>query len=156
MSILKPFQLLEINIISAQDLEPVSKKMKTYAVAWVNRHRKLSSRVDSEGNTNPTWNDKFVFRVDEEFLRQDTSAVMIEIYAARWFRNTLVGTVRILVGNLIPPPAHPHSRHRQRYGGMRFCCTSGTSTIGTTAGNIEYWCGLTGQFYEEHAIVHTT
>ncbi|KAL2530860.1 Calcium-dependent lipid-binding (CaLB domain) family protein [Forsythia ovata] len=120
MAILKPFQLLEINIISAQDLEPVSKKMKTYAVAWVNRHRKLSSRVDSEGNANPTWNDKFVFRVDEEFLRKDTSAVMIEIYAAHWFRDTLVGTVRILVGNLIPPPAHPHSRHRQHYGGMRF------------------------------------
>ncbi|CAI9776935.1 unnamed protein product [Fraxinus pennsylvanica] len=119
MAILKPFQLLEINIISAQDLEPVSKKMKTYAVAWVNHNRKLSSRVDSKGNMNPTWNDKFVFRVDEEFLRRDTSAVMIEIYAAHWFRDTLVGTVRILVGNLIPPPAQPH-RRRQRYGGMRF------------------------------------
>jgi len=119
MTILKPFQLLEINIISAQDLEPVSKKMKTYAVAWVNHHRKLSSHVDSEGNANPTWNDKFVFRVDEEFLRRDTSAVMIEVYAAHWFRDTLVGTVRILVGNLIPPRTHPH-RRRQPFGGMRF------------------------------------
>ncbi|CAA2938749.1 Auxin-responsive IAA13 [Olea europaea subsp. europaea] len=92
--------------------------MKTYAFARVNRNRKLSSRVDSEGNMNPTWNDKFVFRVDDEFLRHDTSVVMIEIYIAHWFRDTLVGTVRILVGNLIPPPAQPHHRRQQHYGGM--------------------------------------
>ncbi|KAL3507498.1 hypothetical protein ACH5RR_032880 [Cinchona calisaya] len=115
--ILKPFQLLEINVISAQDLEPVSKKMKTYATAWVHTTRKLSSRVDSGGHVNPTWNDKFVFRVDEEFLRQDTSAVQIEIYAVHWFKDTLVGTVRVLVGNLIPPILR--SRH-QNHIGMRF------------------------------------
>ncbi|KAL3648728.1 hypothetical protein CASFOL_005131 [Castilleja foliolosa] len=114
MGKLKTFQLLEINIISAQDLEPVSKKMKTYATAWMHSHRKLSSCVDTDGNNNPTWNDKFVFRVDEEFLRQDTSAVMIEIYAKNWLRDALVGTVRVLVGNLIPPPT------LARGGQMRF------------------------------------
>ncbi|KAK3038663.1 hypothetical protein RJ639_028117, partial [Escallonia herrerae] len=119
MPILKPFQLLEINIISAQDLEPMTKKMRTYATAWVHPKRKLSTRVETEGHTNPTWNDKFVFRVDEEFLRLDTSAVMIELYAVHWFRDTLVGTVRVLVGNLIPPStrSHPHNHHHL---GMRF------------------------------------
>ncbi|GFQ02601.1 hypothetical protein PHJA_002404100 [Phtheirospermum japonicum] len=116
--ILKPFQLLEINIISAQDLEPVSKKMKTYARAWVNPNRKLSSCVDAEGNNNPTWNDKFVFRVDEDFLREDSSAVMIEIYALHWLRDLTVGTVRVLVGNLIPPPVL--SRRNNHHIGMRF------------------------------------
>ncbi|EYU32591.1 hypothetical protein MIMGU_mgv1a006056mg [Erythranthe guttata] len=82
---MKPFQLLEINIISGQDLQPVLKKMRTYARAWVNPGRKLSS-------------------VDDDFLGEDTSAVMIEIYAAHWFRDVIVGTVRVLVGNLIPPP----------------------------------------------------
>ncbi|KAL6535181.1 hypothetical protein OROMI_026555 [Orobanche minor] len=115
---LKPFQLLEINIISAQDLEPVFKKMKTYARAWVNPNRKLSSCVDTEGNNNPTWNDKFVFRVDEDFLREDTSAVMIEIYASHWLRDVNVGTVRVLVGNLIPPPVL--SRRNNHHIGMRF------------------------------------
>ena len=114
---LKAFQPLEINVISAQDLEPVSKKMKTYATAWVNSSRKLSSRVDSGGHVNPTWNDKFVFRVDEDFLRQDTSAVQIEIHAVHWFKDTLVGTVRVLVGNLIPPLLR--SRHHNHIG-MRF------------------------------------
>lgn len=92
-----------MNVISAQDLEPVSRKMKTYATAWVHPTRKLSSRVDKDGHVNPTWNDKFVFRVDEDFLHQDTSAVQIEIYCVNWIRDTLVGGVRVLLGNLFPP-----------------------------------------------------
>ncbi|KAF9604846.1 hypothetical protein IFM89_010521 [Coptis chinensis] len=86
-----PFQLLEVNIISAQDLALVSRKMRTYAVAWVNAERKLSTRIDNQNKNNPSWNDKFVFRVNESFLRSDTSAVMIEIYAVKWFRDVRVG-----------------------------------------------------------------
>ncbi|KAF6171609.1 hypothetical protein GIB67_036214 [Kingdonia uniflora] len=108
---LVPFQLLEINVISAQDLAPVTRGMCTYAVAWVHPRRKLSTRLDTDGHVNPTWNDKFVFRVDEAFLRSDTSAVMIEIYSTRCFRDVRVGSVRILVGNLIPPAA------RSQYNG---------------------------------------
>ncbi|KAJ1377937.1 C2 domain [Sesbania bispinosa] len=117
--ILAPFQLLELNVISAQDLAPVGRNMRTYAVAWVHPDRKLSTRVDTQGHTNPTWNDKFVFRVDEEFLYADTSAIMIEIYALHWFRDIHVGTVRVLVGNLIPPPARPFHNNRAPLG-MRF------------------------------------
>ncbi|KAJ6988730.1 hypothetical protein NC653_021605 [Populus alba x Populus x berolinensis] len=116
--ILSPFQLLELNVISAQDLAKVSRKMKTYAVAWIHPDRKLSTRIHSEGRNNPTWNDKFVFRVDDRFLHCDTSAVMIEIYALHWFRDIHVGTVRVIVGNLIPPPG-PHY-HNQFQIGMRF------------------------------------
>ncbi|KAK6781118.1 hypothetical protein RDI58_023302 [Solanum bulbocastanum] len=120
MGVLKPFQLLEINIISAQDLEPMSKKMKTYATVWVHPTRKLTTAVDIEGGNNPTWNDKFVFRVDEEFLRQDTSAVQIEIHCGHWFKDSLVGSVRVLVGNLIPPPSRTHHNHHPHNLGMRF------------------------------------
>lgn len=109
----KPYQLLEVNLISAQDLEPVAKKMKTYCKSWVHPNRKLTSCVDTEGNSNPTWNDKFVFRVTEEFLRADNSAVMIEIYTPHWFRDLVVGSVRVLVGNLFPPTV-------ANQGGMRF------------------------------------
>ncbi|XP_004297932.1 PREDICTED: uncharacterized protein LOC101311957 [Fragaria vesca subsp. vesca] len=118
MSILAPFQLLELNVISAQDLAPVSRSMRTYAIAWVHPDRKLSTRVDTHGHNNPTWNDKFVFRVDEDFLHEDTSAVMIEIYALHWFKDVHVGTIRVLVGNLIQTPAKPHHHHPQL--GMRF------------------------------------
>ncbi|GMN53310.1 hypothetical protein TIFTF001_022452 [Ficus carica] len=122
MSILNPFQLLELNVISAQDLAPVSRSMRTYAVAWVHPDRKLSTRVDTHGQNNPTWNDKFVFRVDEDFLHADTSAVMIEIYALHWFKDVHVGTVRILVGNLIPSPPRPGSSYHSHFNqlGMRF------------------------------------
>ncbi|XP_007035276.2 PREDICTED: uncharacterized protein LOC18603319 [Theobroma cacao] len=121
MNVLAPFQLLELNVISAQDLEPVSRrKMRTYAVAWVHPQRKLSTRIDNLGHTNPTWNDKFVFRVDDEFLHGDTSAVMIELYAVHWFRDIHVGTVRVIVGNLISPPtSRPRHRHEVQIG-MRF------------------------------------
>ncbi|CAM8991810.1 unnamed protein product [Rhodiola kirilowii] len=118
---LHPFQLLELNVISAQDLFQTSRNMKTYAVAWVHPDRKLSTRVDTTGRANPTWNDKFVFRVDEDFLREDTSAIMVEIYALHWFRDVLVGTVRVIVGNLLPPSIKSHrGRGQQQHVGMRF------------------------------------
>ncbi|KVI00418.1 uncharacterized protein LOC112520109 [Cynara cardunculus var. scolymus] len=113
----KPYQLLEVSVMSAQDLEPTWGKMKTYATAWIHTRRKLSTRIDSVGGANPTWNDKFVFRVDEEFLCLDDSSVMIEIYATNWLRDTLVGTVRVLVGNVV---SHPQTSHNKHYtGGMR-------------------------------------
>ncbi|KAK4765882.1 hypothetical protein SAY87_007524 [Trapa incisa] len=118
--ILNPFQILELNIISAQDLAVVGRSMRTYAVAWVHPNRKLSTRVDSRGRNNPTWNDKFVFRVDEEFLTSDTSGVMIEVYAVHWFKDVLIGRVRLLVGNIIPPPSRSFRPPRHNHGGMRF------------------------------------
>lgn len=95
-----PFQLLEINLISAQDLAAASKSMRTFAVAWVNSKRKLTTRVDQNGHTNPTWNEKFVFRVDEDFIKDDTSKIMIEIYASAWLRDVLIGTAAVVVSNL--------------------------------------------------------
>ncbi|CAL1384349.1 unnamed protein product [Linum trigynum] len=118
--ILNPFQLLELTIMSGQDLHQTSRKMKTYAVAWVHPNRKLSTRVDSLGHNRPTWNDKFVFRVDEEFLYSDTSAVTIEIYAAHWFRDVLVGTVRVLVGSVAPPRNQTRPNNRVLRPGNKF------------------------------------
>ncbi|KDP33324.1 hypothetical protein JCGZ_12873 [Jatropha curcas] len=116
----QPFQLLELNVISGQDLAQVSRKMRTYAVAWVHPERKLSTRLDIYSHNNPTWNDKFVFRVDDEFLYRETSAIMVEIYAVSWFRDIHVGTVRVIVGNLIPPAEHKkHQKHGVQLG-MRF------------------------------------
>jgi len=93
-------QLLEINLISAQDLAPVSKSMRTYAVVWVHPDRKLTTRVDQNGHFNPKWNEKFVFWVDNAFLNDEESSIMIEIYAVAWLRDVLIGSVRVLIGNL--------------------------------------------------------
>lgn len=99
--------LLELNIISAQDLHPVTQSMHTYAVAWVNPRSKLSTRVDADGHANPTWNDKFVFRIDDDFLRSDTSAVVVDVFSSRFFRDTPVGSVRVLLSSLFPSSALP-------------------------------------------------
>ena len=96
-----PFQLLELNIISAQDLAPVSKSIKAYAVAWLNPERKLTTQIDPNGQNNPTWNEKFVFRVDDDFLTSDESLIIIEIYASAWLRDILIGTVTVLASNLL-------------------------------------------------------
>ncbi|GAB4835470.1 hypothetical protein Ancab_000379 [Ancistrocladus abbreviatus] len=97
-----PCKLLEINVISAQDLATIARSMHTYAIAWINPARKLTTRIDPKGHNNPTWNDKFVFRVDSEFLNSETAVVMIEIYSQAWLRDVIVGSVRVLVSSLVP------------------------------------------------------
>nr|GMD65623.1 serine/threonine-protein kinase pakA-like [Ipomoea batatas]GMD70058.1 serine/threonine-protein kinase pakA-like [Ipomoea batatas] len=46
-----------------------------------------------------------------------SSAVEFEIYKLSWLGDTLVGTVRLLLGNLIPPPGAPNNHQNL---GMRF------------------------------------
>lgn len=98
-------QLLEIILISAQGLKPPSgnfRRMQTYALVWVDSANKLRTQIDRVGAENPTWNDKFIFRVGSNFLACDTSAVTVEIYSVGIIRDHLVGTVRILISNCLP------------------------------------------------------
>ncbi|KAI4371917.1 hypothetical protein MLD38_010212 [Melastoma candidum] len=117
--ILNPFHLLELHIISAQDLSRVSRSMRTYAVTWIHPDRKLSTRVDTQGKSEPSWNDRFIFKVDNDFLCSETSAITIEIYSVHWLKDILVGTVRVIVDNLLPVGSS-HSSRRQRNVGMQF------------------------------------
>ncbi|KAK2995812.1 hypothetical protein RJ640_006151 [Escallonia rubra] len=98
--------ILEINLISAQGLKTPSsnlRRFQTYALAWVDPSAKLRSRVDRVGGENPTWNEKFMFRVLPEFVSGETSAVSIEIYAAGYIKDFLVGTVRFLLSSCLVP-----------------------------------------------------
>lgn len=97
-------QVLEINLISAQDLKPPTsprRRLQTYAVTWVDPFTKLRTRVDQIGCENPTWNDKFLFRVSPQFLASETSAVSVAIYSVGLLRDHLIGTVRFLVSNIL-------------------------------------------------------
>lgn len=118
-NILACYQLLELNVISAQDLAEVGRSMRTYAVAWVDPDRKLSTRVDSQSGTNPAWNDKFVFRVDEDFLYDENSTITIDIYAIHWFKDIHVGTAHVLADDIIPPSRPSHSNNYKSQG-MQF------------------------------------
>ncbi|CAL9058076.1 unnamed protein product, partial [Musa banksii] len=105
---LMPFHLLEITIISAQGLYPATRSINTYASAWVDPKHKLYTRVDRAGHADPTWNDKFIFRVDDAFLRSDTACVDVHLHAARSrlspLPDHLLGTVRVVLSSLSPAP----------------------------------------------------
>lgn len=97
-------KILEINLVSAQGLKlPAAnlRRIQTYAVAWVDPSLKLRTKVDSLGGENPTWNDKFLFRVSDDFISGETSAVSVEIYAVGYIRDLLIGTVRFLLSNCL-------------------------------------------------------
>ncbi|WOL05171.1 hypothetical protein Cni_G13897 [Canna indica] len=98
-----PFHLLEITIISAQGLYPATRSISTYASAWVDpKHKLYTGRVN---HVHPTWNDKFVFRVDDAFLHSDTAAVNVHLHGARnLLRDHLLGTVRVVLSSLRPAP----------------------------------------------------
>lgn len=98
--------LLEINLVSAQELKPprlmIKKRMKTYAIAWVDPDDKLKSSIDKSGLDNPTWNDKFTFTVENDVLERLTSCLVIEIYRVRRFlKDKLIGRTRVLLCNLV-------------------------------------------------------
>ncbi|XWS57773.1 hypothetical protein CRYUN_Cryun09bG0202000 [Craigia yunnanensis] len=93
-------RILEIKVISAEDLAPVAKNMKTYAVAWVQPDRKLTTGVDQTGGTDPIWNDKFTFRVDDKFLNSEDATIVVEIYAAAWVKDALIGYVNVLINDI--------------------------------------------------------
>ncbi|KAB1219531.1 hypothetical protein CJ030_MR3G012327 [Morella rubra] len=98
----EPMRGLEINLISAQNLKPPSpnlRRMQTYALVWVDPNHKVRTRTDRVGGENPTWNDKFFFKVSPEFLSSETSGVCIEIYAVSYLRDHLIGSVRFLTSN---------------------------------------------------------
>lgn len=98
--------LLEINLVSAQELKPPrmkKKRMKTYAIAWVDPEDKLKSSIDKSGRDNPTWNDKFSFTFESDVVAERlTSCLVIEIYRVRRFlKDELIGRTRVLLCNLV-------------------------------------------------------
>ncbi|CAM0942999.1 unnamed protein product [Alopecurus aequalis] len=103
-----PLHLLEVTVISAQDLHgrKIGRRVRAYAVAWTDgAARKLRTDVDLAGGADPTWNDRFLFRVDAEFLRSETAAVSVEVRSARRLgRDAVLGRTRIVVSTFVHPP----------------------------------------------------
>jgi len=121
-------QVLEINLISAQGLQPPSsprRRLQTYALTWIDPSTKLRTRVDKVGGHNPTWNDKFLFRVTPEFLASDTSGISVAIYAVGTFRDHLIGTVRFLISNILSSPADPDAARTPCFSAVQIRRPSG-------------------------------
>ncbi|KAG6409393.1 hypothetical protein SASPL_127432 [Salvia splendens] len=118
-------QILEISLISAQDLTPLSKSMRTYAVAWINPSQKVTTQTDHH-HTNPTWNDKFTFHVDIQALFAINANLHVEIYTVSWFRHVLVGTVNVLVSDLLAPAIRGSPQQNTRFVALQIRRPSGT------------------------------
>ncbi|KAL1532804.1 hypothetical protein AAHA92_32771 [Salvia divinorum] len=96
-------KLLEINLISAHDLPPVSNTLRTFAVAYVSPDNKLTTKTDHRGHTNPSWHYKMLFHVHKNFLKHDSAALTIEIYNLAWLRDLPIGIARLHLNTLSPP-----------------------------------------------------
>ncbi|KAL1552090.1 hypothetical protein AAHA92_12933 [Salvia divinorum] len=118
-------QILEISLISAQDLTPLSKSMRTYAVAWINPSQKVTTGTNHQ-HTNPTWNDKFTFHVDIQALFAINANLHVEIYTVSWFRHVLVGTVNVLISDLLAPAIRGSPQHSTRFVALQVRRPSGT------------------------------
>lgn len=101
-------RLLEVTIISAQGLKPPSglrRRLQAYAVSWVDAAHRLQTQPDCSGGVDPAWHERFLFRVHEAALAEDSrAAVTVEIYAApngAWHigGDSLIGSARFLLGD---------------------------------------------------------
>lgn len=98
---------LELTLISAQDLQPLAagRRLDSYATVSATfpgceeAIPKLRTRVDREGSTNPTWNDKFLFRLPAAAL--SSASITVDLIAGGgWcFPDSPLGSVRLLLSN---------------------------------------------------------
>ncbi|XP_066319839.1 uncharacterized protein [Miscanthus floridulus] len=106
-----PLHLLEVTMISAQDLHQrrLARRVRAYAVAWADATHKLRTGVDHAGGAVPTWNDRFLFRVDGAFLRSDTAAVTVEVRGTGGLgADPVLGVTRIVVSTFVRPGGSVH------------------------------------------------
>jgi hypothetical protein len=74
-------------------------------VAWVDTAHRLQTQPDRSGGLDPAWHERFLFRVHEAALAEDSrAAVTVEIYASpngAWHigGDCLVGSARFLLGD---------------------------------------------------------
>ncbi|KAH6557976.1 hypothetical protein KP509_1Z083200 [Ceratopteris richardii] len=93
---------LHLNIISAQNLKSsiFRKKMQAYCIVWIDPQNRLATHVDVSGGVHPTWNTTMTFSLNKHHTTQK-SLISIEIFSKGHLKDTLLGTVGVLVSNLI-------------------------------------------------------
>ncbi|KAL1805357.1 hypothetical protein ACET3Z_028425 [Daucus carota] len=91
-------------------------------MAWAHPDHKQITPVDHKGNTNPTWNYRMVFGVDDKFLSSEASAVMMEIYNVSRLSNKPIGTTWLPIDILLK---NPHSEIMKKPLTLQICRPSG-------------------------------
>ncbi|KAM7463065.1 hypothetical protein LguiA_031186 [Lonicera macranthoides] len=101
------YRTLEINLISAKGLKQVNlfTKMDMYAVVSISdggtKVDKQKTPVDSEGDSNPTWNIPMKFSIDEAAAQQDRLTLIIMLRCERSLGDKDVGEVIVPIKDLL-------------------------------------------------------
>jgi len=145
---------IEVMIISAEDLKNVKRirKMKCYAVAYIDPDHKASTRIDQDGGINPNWHQKLVLAADDELLSNVLAAITVDIYSYSHIRDKLVGTARILVPDLLKggDPANPSDNP------IQCIAVQVRRPSGRPQGILNIWVPPTGRFLLHRASLSLT
>ncbi|KAF4379095.1 hypothetical protein CsatB_000409 [Cannabis sativa] len=101
----KPLDL-ELTIVSAKHLKNVNWKnggdLKPYAVFWVDPDRRLATKSDDSGSTQPVWNERFTLPLTASL---HDSFLTLEIFHSKPSETPkpLVGTLRVPIKDLPDP-----------------------------------------------------
>ncbi|MCO5593455.1 hypothetical protein L7F22_047469 [Adiantum nelumboides] len=92
---------INLNIISSQGLKRsrFGPKLQAYALAWIEPHTRLATHVDKTGDADPTWNTTLTFFVNKHLASK--SLILIEIFNRGHLSDTLLGSVGVVVSNLL-------------------------------------------------------
>ncbi|KAH7425383.1 hypothetical protein KP509_11G051500 [Ceratopteris richardii] len=76
------YRKVDVTIVSAENVKraPLLGKIRTYAVVWVEKQNRYKTRVDEDGNTNPSWNESLSLSVPESLFCHPGSYLHVEIY----------------------------------------------------------------------------
>jgi len=99
----KPIDV-ELTVLSARDLKNVNWRygdLRPYAVAWVDPDIKVSTRVDQDGDTNPSWDEKLTIPVGNRPLEDAELTIEIVHEKPSELTKPLVGTARIPLSQVL-------------------------------------------------------
>ncbi|KAL4342411.1 hypothetical protein GQ457_08G009610 [Hibiscus cannabinus] len=96
---------LRVNVMYAKDLKRVNHitKMKVYGVVSVNGNARTSLKtpVDKENGSNPEWNCRMKFLIDEEDVHDNLLFLVFALKSRRSLGDRDIGTVQVSVKELL-------------------------------------------------------
>ena len=105
---------IEVNLVGAKDLKngKFFGKQSPCAVLFINgtTMRKEASHVATHMGTEPVWNQRFEFTVDDNWLsaHQKTAYLIIQIFGSRDFSDPPLGTAQVPLATAVQRVGEPH------------------------------------------------
>ncbi|GLJ42093.1 hypothetical protein SUGI_0871670 [Cryptomeria japonica] len=94
---------VDLTFISAKDLKNVNWRygdLRPYAVVWVDPDNKVSSQVDREGDTKPSWNEKLTIPINRPLQDAELTIEIIHEKASEQTKP-LIGTARVRLSEIL-------------------------------------------------------